>query len=97
MDENKMIEPVPETFEDIEAAADFWDEHSLADYWDQTEEVHFDVDIKRSIYLVPLEQSLVRRLADEARRQGLSSETLVNLWVSERLQRSPRVQQAAAG
>jgi hypothetical protein len=29
---------------------------------------------------------LARRLADVARRQGLSAETLVNLWVSDHLQ-----------
>ena len=78
--------PLPEEFTDIEAAADFWDTHSLADYWDQTEEVYFDVNLQRSVLLVPLEHSLARRLADVARRQGLSAETLVNLWVSDRLQ-----------
>lgn len=86
MDTNKIIDPIPEEFEDINAAAQFWDRHSLADYWDDTEEVHFAVDLQRSVFLVPLEHNLARRLANVARRQGLSAETLVNLWVSDHLQ-----------
>ena len=88
MDANRTRDPIPEEFKDIEAAAEFWDTHSLADYWDQTEEVHFDVNLQRRVLLVPLEHSLARRLADVARRQGVSAETLVNLWVSDHLQQA---------
>jgi hypothetical protein len=84
-EKSKPRDPIPEEFGSIEAAAEFWDAHSLADYWDQTREVHFDVDLQRRVVLVPLEQSLADRLAAMARRQGLSTETLVNLWLSERL------------
>lgn len=41
-------ESIPEEFENIEEAGEFWDTHSLADYWDQTQEVHFEVDLKGS-------------------------------------------------
>lgn len=86
MNENSRLDPIPEDFETIDAAADFWDNHSLSDYWDLTEEVTFDVDLQRAVILVPLERELARRLARFAHQQGLSSETLVNLWVSQRLQ-----------
>ena len=85
MNENKHREPIPEDFGSIEAAAEFWETHSLADYWHQTREVHFDVDLQRRVVLVPLERDLADRLAALARQQGLSTETLVNLWLSERL------------
>lgn len=88
MDANRTKDPIPEEFKNIEAAAEFWDTHSLADYWDDTEEAHFDVDLQRSVFLVPLEHNLARRLADVARRQGVSAETLVNLWVSDHLQQA---------
>jgi len=88
MNANKPLDTIPEDFASIEEAVDFWDSHSLADFWDQTEEAHFDVNLQRSVMLIPLEQSLARRLADVARHQGLSSETLANLWISERLQQS---------
>ena len=88
MNASKVISPIPEEFADIEAAADFWDTHSLADYWDQTEEAQFDVSLRRSISLLPLEHGVARRLAEAAHRQGLSAETLANLWLSERLQQT---------
>ena len=77
---------LPETFESIEAAAEFWDTHDLADYWDETSEAHFEVELERRVVLVPLEGHIARKLADVARRQGISTETLVNVWLSERLQ-----------
>ena len=72
----------------MEAAAEFWETHDLADYWDQTHEVDFDVDLQRRVVLVPLEHDLANQLAALARQQGLSTETLVNLWLSERLQQA---------
>ncbi len=81
-------DPIPESFETIEAAADFWDTHDLSDYWDQTSAVDFDVELGRRVILVPLERNIAHRLADVARKQGLSTETLVNVWLSERLQQA---------
>jgi hypothetical protein len=37
-------DPIPEDFENITAAADFWNSHDLSDYWDETTEVQFDVE-----------------------------------------------------
>jgi hypothetical protein len=86
MDEKEKRDPIPESFESIEAAAEFWDTHDLGDYWDQTREATFQVDLDRRIVLVPLEEQIARKLGDIARRQGISTETLVNVWLSERLQ-----------
>ncbi len=65
-----------------EAIGAFWDTHSSADYWDQGYDVEFEVRIPRR---VSIEADLFARLADEARRRGVSTETLVNLWLAERL------------
>jgi len=82
MDEkNKLLDTIPEEFASLEAAAEFWDTHSLDDCWDQTSEAHFDVDLQRRVVLVPLEQSI-------ARRQGISTETLVNVWLNECLEKA---------
>jgi hypothetical protein len=86
MDARNKGNVLPETFESIEAAAEFWDTHDLADYWDETSEAHFEVELERRVVLVPLEGHIARKLADVARRQGISTETLVNVWLSERLQ-----------
>jgi hypothetical protein len=83
---NKTRDPIPEEFPSIEAAGEFWDTHDLADYADLTTEVELNVSIQRRRYLVALAPELAERLSVEARRQGLTSETLINLWLSERLQ-----------
>jgi hypothetical protein len=81
-------EPIPEEFETIEAAGEFWDIHSLGDYWEHTREVHFEVDLKQSVHLVALEKSLFERLAERAHAKGISTETLIKLWLAERLERA---------
>jgi len=85
---SKLRGPIPEEFESIEAAGDFWDTHDLSDYWDQTSEAQFEVNLERRVILVPLEQNVAHQLASVARRQGLSTETLVNVWLNERLQQA---------
>jgi hypothetical protein len=68
----------------LEEIADFWDSHSLADYWDQTHEVEFELRIKRRrrVTLIP---ELYERIEAQARVLGVLPETLVNLWLAERL------------
>jgi hypothetical protein len=56
MSNDKTRDPIPEEFDSPQAAGDFWDTHSLADYWDETEEVHFEVDLRQSVYLIPVER-----------------------------------------
>jgi len=69
----------------VEEIAEFWDSHSLADYWDQTKEVEFEV---RAIHRrrITLEPEIYARVEVQARTRGVSPETLINLWIVERLQ-----------
>jgi len=69
--------------------ADFWDSHSLADYWDQTHEVAFEVRAQRR-RRVTLDPEVYERVAAEARVRGILPETLVNLWLVERLQETAK-------
>ena len=68
----------------LEEIADFWDTHSLADYWDQTHEVEFEVRARRR-RRVTLAPELYTRIEAQARIRGVQPETLVNLWLAERL------------
>ena len=78
-------EPLPERFESLEEAAEFWDRHDVADYDDLTTEVYFDVDLQRRTVLTALEPELAKKVAEVAQRQGISTETLINLWLTEKL------------
>lgn len=86
----KQRDTIPESFASIEEAAEFWDSHSTADYDDLMRDVHFDVDIQRRIFLVPIEGGIAKEITTIAKREGLELETLVNLWLKEKLiEKSP--------
>jgi hypothetical protein len=85
MDANEKRDPIPETFDSIEAAAEFWDTHSLADYEDQLHEV--DIEVRaRQRRRVTLDPDVWEHVLSRARSRGVSPETLVNLWLLERAQ-----------
>ena len=69
----------------IDEIADFWDTHSLSDYWDQTHEVQFEVRARRR-RRVTLAKKKKKKVETQARARGVLPETLVNLWLVERLQ-----------
>jgi hypothetical protein len=68
----------------LEEIAEYWDTHSLADHWDDLPDVEFEVraEPRRRIVVAP---ELYELLEQRARVQGLSPETLVNVWLAERL------------
>jgi len=73
-------------FKSYEEMAEFWETHSLADYWDQTEAADFEVSKQlRHRYLVPVDRELLNRLQEIARTRGVSTESLVNLLLEQRL------------
>jgi hypothetical protein len=65
--------------------AEFWDTHSLADYWEQTHEVEFELRAQRR-RRITLDPEVYSQLEVQARARGVLPETLVNLWLLERLQ-----------
>lgn len=71
----------------LEEIADFWDTHSLDDYWDQTHDVDFEVKVRRR-RRVTLDPDVYAQVEAQARVRGVSPETLINIWVSERLQKA---------
>jgi hypothetical protein len=85
MQGNKKRDPIPQHFKSLEDAAEFWNSHDLADYWDLTREAHFEVDIQRRVFLTALEPELAKKLTARARKQGVSTETLINVWLTEKL------------
>ena len=73
----------------VEELAEFWETHSLADYWDQTHEVEFEVRAKRR-HRITLDPDVYSQVEDQARARGILPETLVNLWLAERLQQNAK-------
>jgi hypothetical protein len=64
---------------------EFWDTHDLADYWEQTEPAEFEVDLRSEVTYYALDKGLAAEVRTLAERRGISPETLLNLWVQEKL------------
>jgi hypothetical protein len=81
----KKIEPIPDEFKNIMEASDFWDKHDITDYWDDTKEVKFRASFKKEPKYIALEESIVKKTLSVAKKKNVSIETLVNLWLKEKL------------
>jgi len=66
-------------------AGEFWDTHDLGEVWDRTKPVELEVDLESERFLFPVERQLARKLEEIARSRGVSPETLVNLWLHEKV------------
>jgi hypothetical protein len=65
---------------------EFWDIHDLSDFWDQTKRVKFEVDIESEITYYSLDKKLAEEVQFIAQKRGVSADTLINLWVQEKIQ-----------
>jgi hypothetical protein len=70
---------------------EYWDSHSLVDVWDQTEPVQFEVAIRSGATYYAVDSELSRHLRDLAHRRGVSAQTLLNLWVQEKVIQSDAI------
>jgi hypothetical protein len=86
MDEDKRQE-IPEQFETLKEAGEFWDKHSAADYWDEMEDVEIEFDIKHRYYLVPVHEELYQRLKSYAEKHDQTVEEVVNHFLEKALHR----------
>ncbi|MGD2089556.1 MAG: CopG family antitoxin [Candidatus Aminicenantes bacterium] len=64
---------------------EFWSEHDLTDFWDQTKPVEFEVDIQSEKIYYPLERDLANEVSKIAQKRGVAAETLLNLWIKEKV------------
>ncbi len=71
----------------LKEIGDFWDSNSLADHWDKTEEAEFEVRAERR-RRITISPDVYEKLETQARIQGVLPETLVNVWLTERLQKA---------
>ncbi len=85
MGENKTRKSSISNAKSLEEIGEFWDNHSLDEFWDETREVEFEIRAKQR-RRVTLEPNIYQKLEDEAKLRRLVPETLVNLWLAEKLQ-----------
>jgi len=79
--DNKLI------LEQYKTIGEYWDENSLADHWDETEEAEFEISPSaRDRYFVSIDPPLLGRVRSIAKNRGLSTESLINLFLEQQLQ-----------
>jgi len=64
---------------------EYWDQKDLDDTWDQTEPAEFSVSLQSEANYYPIDSALSDKIRDLAKRHGVSPQTLLNLWVQEKL------------
>jgi len=86
MARRKSFDPLPEHFSSIEEASDFWDTHDAGDYEEYLRPVKEKLAVNENLpQAVLLESAIMEQLKNTARKRGISVETLINLWLKERL------------
>ena len=69
---------------------EYWDSHDLAEVFDQTKPVEIEVEIRSQKHYYSLERRLSDQVTAIAKTRGVSPETLVNLWIREKVGESER-------
>jgi len=78
----------------VEEMADFWDTHSLADYDEQTYEVEMTFDPSARRTVVAIEPDLMADISQVARVRRVSTQTLINVWLRQYVDRLVKVADA---
>ena len=83
MHENKTSVSRATSYQEI---GEYWDTHDLAEVWEQTEPAEFEVDIRSEQVYYRLDRELSSQIVTLAHTRGVSAETLLNLWIQEKLE-----------
>jgi hypothetical protein len=82
MAENKSSLSGSRSYEEL---GEYWDTHSLADRWAETSSAEFDMDANSSTLYFPVDRLLADKLRTAAASHGVTPETLLNLWLQEKV------------
>jgi hypothetical protein len=78
MDENRLSSV--SKADTLEKMGEFWDTHDFTDFDTDAPDAEFKISCA-----VPIELDLFSLVEEQARVRGVSVETLVNLWLQQRL------------
>lgn len=65
---------------------EFWDTHDISDSWNETKKAEFDVAIDSEMIYYAVDKTLSEKIQNLARKRGITPDTLLNLWVQEKIQ-----------
>ena len=68
---------------------EYWDNHDLGEVWEQTEAADFTLSGHAKTTYYPVESTLSQKLHAVAEQRGVSAQTLLNLWLQEKVTQEP--------
>jgi hypothetical protein len=72
-------------FKSLNELVEFFDTHDLGEYWEKMPESNFEVDLKKKTHIFSIDNKLADRLTEIAKSKHISSQTLVNDWLKEKI------------
>ena len=66
----------------------FFETRDMGEYWDKMPEAKFDVAIRRRTHLIAIDEEIVDQLTQIAMSRKISSGTLVNSWLKEKIRKA---------
>lgn len=79
MDENKKLTSISKA-DTLEKVGEFWDTHDFTDFDTNAPDVEFKISCA-----IPIELDLLSSVEKQARKRGIKVETLVNLWLQQKI------------
>jgi CopG antitoxin of type II toxin-antitoxin system len=76
--------PLPKKLDDL---VEFFETHDMGEYWDRMPEAHFEVEIKKRTHLIAIDEDIADQITAIAKSRKTSSESLVNSWIKEKIQK----------
>lgn len=73
----------------LEKMGEFWDNHDFTDFDTDAPDVEFEISCA-----IPIELDLLSSVEQQARMRGVKVETLVNLWLQQKLAEQTRLKAA---
>jgi len=64
---------------------EYWDNHDLADVWERTDEADFEFIAEQQVTYFAVERNLSEKLRSIALTQGISADTMLNMWIQEKM------------
>ncbi|MEW5694109.1 MAG: CopG family antitoxin [Candidatus Hydrogenedentota bacterium] len=85
-EKNKRIVPIPEHFTNIKESSEFWDTYDAGDHEKYLRPIQEDIKVSKKLpQAVLVKPSLLEKLKKIAKQKGISLETLINLWLNEKV------------
>ena len=66
---------------------EYWDDHDLGEVLEQTAPVNFEISGHAKTAYYAVENELSQKLHEVAKQRGVSAQTLLNLWLQERVEK----------